>query len=200
MKSKSLQTLMEQLAKLPSIGSRTAERLALHIAKAKPEDVESLMRAIQSVRESIKQCKRCHFMAEADLCAICANEQRNQTQICVVENNADLMAIEKTKTYQGTYHVLEGVFAPLDGVGPSDINIGSMMNRLKNQDIREVIIATNPTANGEATANYIAKAIHSLGKSIDVSRIGFGVALGSELSYVDKFTMARSLEARTKLG
>ncbi len=199
MKSPSLQKLIDCFAKMPSIGSRTSERMALYVTRAKKEDIQILLKAIQNVCDQVKQCKICHHLSEQEVCSICSNSQRDSQVICVVEQSGDLMAIEKTDSFKGVYHVLEGILSPLDGVGPSDINVGTLMNRLKNNQVKEVIIATNPTSNGEATASYVFKAVKSLAKEIRVSRIGFGVAIGSELSYVDKFTMARSLELRTKL-
>ena len=199
MKLRSVQNLIQIFSKMPAIGSKTAERMALYVSRANAEEVRMLLKAIQDVSESVQMCKRCHFLSEGELCTICSNDQRNGKSICVVEHNEDVLSIEKTQAFQGVYHVLGGVFSPLDGIGPSDINVGSLMNRLRNYDVSEVIIATNPTANGEITSSYIVKAVQSLDKSICVSRIGLGVAMGSELAYVDKLTMSRSLESRTQL-
>ena len=198
-KSKSLQALIESFVKIPSIGQRMAERMALYVTRAQKDDIQMLIKSIQDVHHYVKKCKLCHHLAEENICSICSHAQRDKGKICVVEHSSDLLAIERTQSFKGVYHVLEGVFSPLDGVGPKDINVGSLMNRLKNNTSKEVIIATNPTANGEATARYVAKAVQSLNKPIKLYRIGFGVAVGSELSYVDKVTMTRSLELKTEL-
>ncbi|OED38764.1 recombination protein RecR [PVC group bacterium (ex Bugula neritina AB1)] len=198
MDSPSIEALIKSFSKMPLIGSRMAERLALHITKMKEDDLQTFLNAISSVRQNIKRCKQCYHLSEKPLCHFCSNTKRDSKVVCVVESSSDLLSIEKTKFFQGLYHVLDGTISPLDGIGPSHINLGALMNRLKNSDVEEIILATNPTSNGEATATYITKSINSLKKNIVVSRIGLGIAMGSELSYVDKFSLTRSLQFRTK--
>lgn len=198
-KSKALQKLMDLFGRMPSIGSRTAERMALHVARASEKEISDLLQAIQDVQSQVGYCKICFNISEGAHCAICDDPRRDQHYLCVVEQPTDLVSIERSSVFKGLYHVLQGSFSPLDGIGPGDLQIGTLMQRLRNEhcDVREVILATNPTASGEATALYLTKAIRSQCPNIVVSRIGYGVAVGSDIAYVDKSTLARSLQSRT---
>jgi recombination protein RecR len=192
-----IQNLIQQFQKMPSIGSRTAERLAYYMVKSSKKEINTFVRAINAVKSNIHTCLECNNFCENDVCEICKDKKtRDLRTLCVVEQPYDIMSIEKTKTHKGLYHVLLGVLSPLDGIGPNDIKIGHLLKRLKDSKskIKEVIIATNPNANGESTAAYLIKAIAPL--KIKVSRIGFGVAVGSDLSYTDKSTLLRAFEAR----
>ena len=202
MKSKSLQCLSDLLSRMPTIGARTADRMAYYIARAPEDDMDRLVGAIHNVRAKVRYCKICSHMADADVCLICEDHKRDKEVICVVEQSSDLLSIEKAGSFSGVYHVLKGVFSPLDGIGPKDLEVGSLMHRLRTakEPIKEVILATSPTANGESTAFYLTKAVRSLNQEIRVSRIGFGVAVGSDLSYVDKFTLSHSLESRREMA
>ena len=197
--SKYIKKLTRSLSKMPLVGKKMAEKMAFYIAQAPDSEIEDFLDNISEIRKNIKKCSICHYLSENNSCLLCDDLKRDQSLLCVVEKNEDIFPIEASGIFCGFYHILQGVLSPTDGVTPSDINIGSLMNRVKNNKaIREIIVATSPTVNGELTANYLLRSLDSLKNSrLLVSRIGFGLAIGSELSYVDKLTMSRSLQHRT---
>ena len=188
--------LIEQLSSLPGIGGKSAQRLAFHIIHMPKEQVRQLTSAITDARENIRYCKECCTLTEQEICPICANAQRDHKTIMVVENTRDLAAYEKTGKYEGVYHVLHGAISPMLGIGPADIRLKELMQRLQG-DVNEVIIATNSSLEGETTAMYISKLIKPTG--IKVSRIASGVPVGGDLEYIDEVTLLRALEGRTAL-
>ncbi len=192
-----VEDLIAKLAKLPGIGKKTAARLAFHILQSSPEDAQALARSIMQVKERIGLCHICFNIAEGEVCAICRNSQRDRSLLCVVESPSDLMVIEATGIFKGLYHVLQGAIAPLDGIGPQELKIAELLERLKQGGVREVIIATNPTIEGDATALYLAKVVKPL--RITVTRIAQGIPAGGDIEYVDIKTMSRSLEGRREV-
>ena len=188
--------LIEQLSSLPGIGGKSAQRLAFHIIHMPKEQVRQLTSAITDARENIRYCKECCALTDQEICPICANAQRDHKTIMVVENTRDLAAYEKTGKYEGVYHVLHGAISPMLGIGPADIRLKELMQRLQG-DVNEVIIATNSSLEGETTAMYISKLIKPTG--IKVSRIASGVPVGGDLEYIDEVTLLRALEGRTAL-
>jgi len=191
---KSIENLKKQLNKLPGIGPKTAARLAYHIIKMPYEEAKSLIDAIAEAKEKIKYCQQCFNISEEDICAICQDISRDKSIICVVQEPHNLMTIERTREYNGLYHVLLGALSPLHGVSPEDIKIKELINRVQQGNIKEIIIATNPNIEGEATSSYLIKVLKPMGVSI--SRIAFGVPLGADLDYVDEATMARAISGR----
>lgn len=189
--------LIAELTVLPGIGSKSAQRLAFHIINMPPEQVEKLANAMVEARNNIRYCKECYTLTDKEICPICANTARNHKQIMVVENTRDLTAYEKTHKYDGVYHVLHGAINPSLGIGPADIKLAELIRRLQ-QDVDEVIIATNSSIEGETTAMYINKLIQPSG--INVTRIASGVPVGGELEYIDEVTLSRALDARIKLS
>ena len=194
--SKQINQLVEALSMLPGIGSKTAQRLAFHILNMPKEDANRLASAITQARENVRYCKQCFTLTDDELCPICKDEKRNHKVIMVVENTRDLAAYEKTGKYDGVYHVLHGAISPMLGIGPSDIRLKELMHRLE-QDVDEVIIATNSSLEGETTAMYISKLVKPTG--IKVSRIASGVPVGGDLEYIDEVTLLRALEGRVEL-
>lgn len=192
-----VEDLIDRLAKFPGIGKKTAARLALHILRSTQDDAQALARSILRVKERIGFCRICFNIAEGEQCTICRNSQRNHSLVCVVEGPSDLMAIEATGVFRGLYHVLHGAIAPLDGVGPQELKIAELLGRLNEGGVTEVIIATNPTVEGDATALYLAKIIKPLG--ITVTRIAQGIPAGGDIEYVDSKTMTKSLEGRREV-
>ena len=188
--------LVEQLAGLPGIGRKTAQRLAFHIMNMPKERADALASSITEAREHVRYCSRCFTLTDEELCPICKNEKRNQKLIMVVENTRDLAAYEKTGKFEGVYHVLHGAISPMLGIGPNDIRLKELIQRLQG-DVKEVIIATNSSLEGETTAMYISKLIKPTG--IKVSRIASGVPVGGDLEYIDEVTLLRALEGRTEL-
>ena len=188
--------LIEELSRLPSIGSKSAQRLAFHIINQPKEEVERLANALTSARENVRYCTSCQTLTDSELCPICKNPDRNHEEIMVVENPRDLAAYEKTGKYRGVYHVLHGAISPMLGIGPGDIRLKELMERLRG-DIQEVIIATNSSLEGETTAIYISKLIKPVG--IKVSRIASGVPVGGDLEYIDEITLLRALEGRREI-
>lgn len=188
--------LIEELAALPGVGAKTAQRLAFHIINMPKERAEGLADAIVQAKNNIKYCRECQTLTDSDVCKICSNAERNHKQIMVVENVRDLVAYEKTSKYKGVYHVLHGAISPMLGIGPSDIRIRELLIRLQS-DVDEVIIATNSSLEGEATAMYLSKMIKQAG--IKVTRIASGVPVGGDLEYIDEVTLLRALEGRTEL-
>jgi recombination protein RecR len=186
--------LIQELAKLPGIGEKTASRLAMHILRASPSDAEALARAILEVKEKIRFCSQCFNLTDQDPCQICRDPRRNSELICVVSGPEDLVALEKSGSYRGLYHLLQGVLSPLEGVGPKDLRISELLARLQGGHVKEVILATNPSAEGETTAQYLSQVIKPLG--IRVTRIARGIPMGGDLQYVDEVTLSKSLENR----
>ena len=194
--SSHISKLIEQLSRLPGIGAKTAQRLAFHIINMPAEQVDQLAGAMTSARNNVKYCKECFTLTDQEVCPICANSRRNHKQIMVVENTRDLAAYEKTGKYEGIYHVLHGAISPMLGIGPNDIRLKELMVRLQ-EDVNEVIIATNSSLEGETTAMYISKLIKPTG--ITVTRIASGVPVGGDLEYIDEVTLLRALEGRIEL-
>ena len=195
--SKPLNNLINELARLPGIGSKSAQRLAFHLLAVDEKEALSLSRAIAEARETMRYCSRCGNLTDMDPCLICRDESRDQKTICVVESPKDVAAIERMKEYRGQYHVLHGAISPMDGIGPEDINLKSLIQRLQASDVEELILATNPTIEGEATAMYIARLIKPAG--IRVSRIAHGVPVGGDLDYADEITLSKAMEGRRQL-
>ena len=194
--SKQITTLIEELSKLPGVGSKSAQRLAFHIMNMPKDQVEQLTSSITGARENVQYCKCCCTLTDREICPICSNDKRDHSVIMVVENTRDLAAYEKTGKYNGVYHVLHGAISPMLGIGPGDIRLKELMERLQG-DVDEVIIATNSSLEGETTAMYISKLIKPTG--IRVSRIASGVPVGGDLEYIDEVTLLRALEGRTQL-
>ena len=188
--------LIEELAKLPGVGNKSAQRLAFHIINMPAEQVAGLTGAITGAKENIRYCKECWTLTDQDLCPICGSDRRDHGTIMVVENTRDLAAYEKTGKYEGVYHVLHGAISPMLGIGPGDIRLKELMQRLQG-DVKEVIIATNSSLEGETTAMYISKLVKPTG--IRVSRIASGVPVGGDLEYIDEVTLLRALEGRIQL-
>jgi len=189
--------LVRELSGLPGVGEKTATRFAFHILRAPEEYAQRLAAAILEIKERIGYCERCCNLTETSPCRVCANPKREQEVICVVESAQDVIAIEATGEFRGTYHVLHGVIAPLDGVGPDDIKLAELVSRIGADEVREVIVATNPSVEGEATALYIKRLLTPLG--VTVSRIASGLPMGSNLEYADKVTLGRSIADRRVL-
>jgi recombination protein RecR len=189
--------LIEELKKLPGVGNKTAQRYAFHILRSSEDDAAQLASAIHDVKASLRLCSVCNNITDIDPCTYCANPVRNQRVICVVEEPTNIAAIEKTRHFNGTYHVLHGALSPLHGVGPDQLRISNLSRRLENDQADEVIIATNPTIEGEATATYISKLVKSAG--VKVTRIATGVPVGSDIEYADEITMAKAMEGRREI-
>jgi len=189
--------LVKELARLPGIGEKTAQRLAFHILKAGAGYAGDLAGAITGVVRDVRLCSSCQTLTDKDPCAICANPQRDARTICVVEGVPDLVALERTHEYRGRYHVLHGALSPLDGVGPSELKIRELLLRLEQAPVDEVVLATNPDVEGEATALYLTKLLKPLG--VKVTRIAQGVPMGGDLEYADQVTLARALSGRREL-
>jgi recombination protein RecR len=193
----SLARLIEELSKLPSVGPKTAQRLAYYMLSMASQDAEALAEAILEARRLIRHCSVCANITEADPCELCTNPQRDHSVICVVETPRDVAAMERTREFKGVYHVLQGAISPLDGIGPDDLRIAELLRRLADTAVREVIVATNPRVEGEATALYLSKVIKPLG--IKVTRIAHGLPMGGDLEYADEVTLARAMEGRREL-
>ena len=194
--SSQISGLIEELSRLPGIGTKTAQRLAFHIINMPKEQVERLAGTMTEARNDVRYCKQCFTLTDQELCPICANSKRDSKTIMVVETTRDLAAYEKTGKYQGVYHVLHGAISPMLGIGPGDIKLKELMERLRG-DVEEVIVATNSTLEGETTAIYISKLIKPTG--IKVSRIASGVPVGGDLEYIDEVTLLRALEGRIEI-
>jgi len=192
--SESVEQLAEYFGQLPGIGRKTAQRLALHILKLPREEVDALARALINVKERVRYCSVCANITESDPCVICANPKRDRSIICVVEEPNDVLAIEKTNEFRGLYHVLGGALSPLDGVGPEDLRIKELLQRLESQPAEEVILALNPNVEGEATTLYLSKLLRPLG--LRLTRIARGLPVGSDLEFADEATLSRAIEGR----
>lgn len=192
-----LKRLMECFAALPGIGRKTAQRLAFHVLDMPEEQAKGFARAILEAKEKIHSCKICQNFTDQEICGICSSPERDGSVICVVEDPKDVMAFERLREYNGLYHVLHGLISPLDGVGPESIRIKELLQRLQTADVKEIIMATNPTIEGEATAMYLSKLLKPLGYRI--TRLAFGIPVGGELEYADNVTLNKALENRTEI-
>lgn len=192
----SLQELIDEFNKLPGIGHKSAVRLAFHIMNMPTEKTEKFVNAINKAKSSVHLCSKCQNLTDKELCDICASTKRDNSVICVMETPKDVTALEKTKEYSGLYHVLHGAISPMDGVGPEDIKIKELLSRLTS-DVTEVIMATNPTVEGEATAMYIARLLKPMG--ITVTRIAHGIPVGGDIEYADEVTLTRAIEGRREI-
>lgn len=192
-----LTAAIEELSKLPSIGKKTAQRLALHILKSEKESVENLVNAILELKTKLRFCSRCFNLSEEDFCEICKSQKRDNSIVCVVEDVSDVIAIEKTNEYNGVYHVLGGVLSPLSGISAESLKIKELIKRFETEDIREIILAINPDTEGETTTLYLAKLIKPLG--IKVSRIARGLPIGGDLEFADEATIGRAVIGRIEL-
>ncbi|TCZ72233.1 recombination mediator RecR [Flaviaesturariibacter aridisoli] len=188
-----LENTVNEFAKLPGIGRKTALRLVLHLLKQEPGEVQQFSEVLSRMRSEIKFCNRCHNVADADICSICANSLRKQDVICVVENIRDVIALESTQQFSGTYHVLGGVISPLDGIGPGQLHIDTLLHRIGKEETAEVIFALSPSIQGDTTIYYIQKKLPS---AVRITTIARGIAFGGELEYADEMTLARSLQNR----
>ena len=192
-----LTELIAQFERLPGIGKKTAQRLAYSILEQPPERAEKFAEALVNARKKIHFCKVCQGLTDREICSICDDDQRDRTVICVVAEPKDVMAFERTREYAGVYHVLHGVISPMDGIGPDQLRIKELMARLASGEVTEIIMATNPTVEGEATASYISRMVKPMG--IKVTRLAYGIPVGGDLEYADEFTLARALEGRNEI-
>jgi recombination protein RecR len=189
--------LIDELKKLPGVGSKSAQRLAFHILRSSDDDAEALATAVRDVKANLRLCSVCNNITDVDPCVYCSSPTRNQRLICVVEEPTNIAAIEKTKHFNGAYHVLHGSLSPLHGVGPEQLRISNLMRRVESGDVDEVIIATNPTVEGEATATYLSQQLKRQG--LRVTRIAMGIPVGSDIEYTDEITMLKAMEGRREL-
>jgi recombination protein RecR len=189
--------LIEELKKLPSVGTKSAQRLAFHILRASDEDAEALAAAVRDVKANLRLCSVCNNITDVDPCAYCTSATRNQSLVCVVEEPTNIAAIEKTKHFNGVYHVLHGSLSPLHGVGPEQLRIANLISRVETGTVDEVIIATNPTVEGEATATYLSQQLKRAG--VKITRIAMGIPVGSDIEYTDEITMLKAMEGRREL-
>jgi len=194
---KPIMRLIEELCRLPGIGPKTASRLTYFLLRSPTEQVLALAEAVQQLKERTVLCSVCFNIAETSPCSICSDPNRDQTQICVVEEPLDVLALERTRQYHGLYHVLHGAISPVDGIGPEELKIRELLGRVKNRTVHEILLATNPNLEGEATAMYIARQIHPLG--IRVTRLARGLPVGGDLEYADQVTLAQALEGRREI-
>lgn len=190
----SIQNLIRNISKLPGIGEKTAERLAMHILRAPRKEAELLARSILEIKERIGLCTICFSMSDGEICGICSDRSRNDTVLCVVEQPADMVAIEKSGAFPGIYHILQGVLSPMDGIGPDKIRIRELLSRVAKGSIKEVVLATSTSVEGEATAAYLSEQLKTY--PVKVSRIASGVPMGGDLKYVDQVTLRRAMETR----
>ena len=189
--------LIEELKKLPGVGSKSAQRFAFHILRSSDDDAAALAEAVRGLKASLRLCSVCNNVTDVDPCAYCSSPTRNQRLVCVVEAPTNIEAVERTRSYQGVYHVLHGTLSPLHGVGPDQLRTGTLVARVEHGEVDEVILATSPTLEGEATANWLAGALR--GFQVRISRIATGVPAGSDIEYADEVTMARAIEGRREL-
>jgi recombination protein RecR len=192
-----LETLVKALKQLPGVGEKTATRYAFYMLNAKEDEIQELIRAIRDVKERLQLCSRCFHLTDVDPCPICSDSRRDESRLCVVETPVDLMAIEKAGHFKGLYHVLHGLLSPLDAIGPGDIRLSELLERVLKEKIAEVILALNPTVEGESTATYIRDRLKEFG--IIVSRIAYGIPVGGSLEYADPITLSRALDNRREL-
>ncbi|MBM3449791.1 MAG: recombination protein RecR [Armatimonadetes bacterium] len=189
--------LIDELSKMPTVGPKTAQRLAFHVLRMPEAEVQALARAIVEANERIRSCSICFNLTDSDPCAICANPTRDSSLICAVEDPRDVIALERMREFRGRYHVLEGAISPLDGIGPDDLRIRELLARLESGEVKEVIVATNPRVEGDATAIYLSRLIRPLG--VKVTRIAHGLPVGGDIEYADEVTLAKALEGRREL-
>ncbi len=194
--SKLLEEIVDEISKLPGIGKRTAMRLALHLLKQPVEQSEALSEAILKYRKEIKHCKVCHNISDKEVCEICSDNKRNHQLVCVVEDIRDVMAIENTGEYKGVYHVLGGIISPIDGINPSDLSIDALMQRIIDNEVKEIILALSATVDGDTTNFYLFRKINELNRNTLISTIARGISVGEELEYTDEITLARSIHNR----
>lgn len=192
-----LNELIQELSKLPGIGRKSAQRISFYILKVPEEEVIRLASTIESAKRKLKLCSICFNLTEVDPCVICADPERDKTTICVVEEPSDVLALDRIKEYKGLYHVLHGAISPLDGIGPEKLKVKELIDRLKSGEVEEVILATNPDAEGEATSIYLSKLLKPLG--VKITRIARGLPVGSDLDYADEVTLTRALEGRKEI-
>lgn len=189
-----LTDLIRRLSKLPGLGEKSASRIVMFLLQCPREDAEKLAQGIRELRERVRTCSRCFHFTDGELCTICADPGRDTGELCVVEGTADLLALEQSGAFKGRYHVLQGVLAPLDGIGPEDIRIRELLQRLDTEPVKEVIIATNPSNEGEATAHYLLQLLKD--RPLKVSRIAYGIPMGGDLKYTDRITLERAMKGR----
>jgi len=192
-----LNRLIDELSKLPGVGKKSAQRLSFYILRASEEDALGLADAIRELKTQLRLCSICHNITDVDPCQFCANPTRNRAVVCVVEEPSNIAAIEKTRTFNGTYHVLHGTLSPLNGVGPEHLRIDSLLERVRREELQEIILATNPTVEGEATANFLAQQLK--GSSARITRIATGIPAGADIEYADEVTITRAMEGRREM-
>jgi recombination protein RecR len=192
-----VQDLIDELGRLPGIGPKSAQRIAFHLLQADSDDVTRLVTALTEVKARVRFCEECGNVAEAEKCRICADPRRDHTAICVVEEPKDVVAIERTREFRGTYHVLGGAISPIDGIGPDDLRVRELMTRLASGEVQEVIIATDPNLEGEATATYLSRLLRDVG--LTVTRLASGLPVGGDLEYADEVTLGRAFEGRRRV-
>ncbi|WP_251620675.1 recombination mediator RecR [Odoribacter lunatus] len=197
--SKLLDNAVEQFASLPGIGRKTALKFVLHLLKKSPEEVTAFIQSLDDLKKNIKECRKCHNMADSELCEICTDPQRDPHTICVVENLKDILSIEATGQYHGLYHVLGGIISPIDGIGPSDLHIDSLLQRIENEDIQEIIFALSATIEGDTTGYFIYKRLKNH-ENLTISTIAKGISVGNDLEYTDELTLGRSILNRIAFG
>ena len=196
MLSPAVDNLVAQLTRLPGIGTRTAQRLAFHILATSPDEANAIGQAIAVVKERVRPCRECGNLTEEELCGVCSDPRRDRTVICVVEQPVDVLSLERTHEYRGLYHVLGGALSPLDGVEPSDLRIGGLLARIERGEVEEIVLATNPTMTGEATAAYLADKLRG---RVRVTRLASGLPVGGDLEYADEVTLGRALSGRREM-
>lgn len=196
--TKSMQELIDCFKKMPGIGGKTAERMAFYVLKAPLDEMIKFSSVIRKVKEDVKFCKKCGNLSESEICSICSDSRRDKTTVCVVEEPNDLILIEKSGRYRGTYHVLFGVISPLDGIGPEELRIKELLSRIKEDNVKEIILAMDSNAEGETTALYLSENIRPL--KIKVSRIAYGIPVGGNLDYIDQATLIRAIEGRLPIS
>ncbi|MCP4106020.1 MAG: recombination protein RecR [Desulfobacteraceae bacterium] len=190
----SLLNLIKNFSRLPGIGEKTAERLAVHILRTPYKEAEKLSRSIMDLKETVRLCSVCYSLSDADVCSICSNPERDPSLICVVEQQTEMVAIERSGCFSGLYHILQGALSPMDGMGPEDIRLKELLSRIENGKIKEIVLATNTNMEGETTASYIAECLQN--HPVRVTRIASGVPVGGELKYVDQVTLKKAMEIR----
>src|SRR2546421_4537678 len=192
-----VQDLVDELGRLPGIGPKSAQRIAFHLLRVSAEDAKRLAKAIVEAKERVSWCRRCFNIAEGEQCRFCRDEARDPAMVCVVEDARDIVAVERTREFRGLYHVLQGAISPIEGVGPEQLRIRELLSRVGEEEVREVILATNPNIEGEATAMYLARLLRPLG--VRVTRIASGLPVGGDLEYADEITLGRALEGRREV-
>lgn len=192
-----VQDLIDELGRLPGVGPKSAQRIAFHLLKVSREDAVRLARAIAAAKDKVRWCERCFNISEGELCGICADARRDHTQVCVVEEPRDLVAVEKTGEFKGRYHVLQGAISPIEGVGPEQLRVKELLGRIEGEGIEEIILCTNPNLEGEATALYLGRLLKPLG--LQVTRLASGLPVGGDLEYADELTLGRAFEGRRAL-